>query len=389
MRLNKFIKGYVYMSKYRVPIENPKPDIERFIDIMSGKIIPDRPPLEEYLIDNALMRPILEDLLGRKWIATSDKIDYMGGQMDFSKEDVETTNSWLDNQIAFWYHMGYDFVRIEVSLSLPAISHKIKDTAADINEQTRAWQDESEGVIKSWDDFEKYPWPEIKEEDFYIHRYICDNLPEGMGFITCHAGGVYEHMSRLMSYKALCLNLIDKTKLFKAVADKIGELIYQYYEKLLELDRLAAIMQGDDFGFNTQTLIPPEDIRKYFLPWHKKLAGLCHKKGIPYYLHSCGKITSIMDDLIDDVKIDGKHSFQDKVAPVTEAKKLWGDRICLLGGVDVDKLARYSPADLRKYVRNVINKCAPGGRFAIGAGNSVTSYIPLENYLTMLDEALR
>jgi len=56
--------------------------------------------------------------------------------------------------------------------------------------------------------------------------------------------------------------------------------------------------------------------------------------------------------------------------------------------VDVDKLTTYSPEHLRQYVRGIIDECAQGGRFAIGAGNSIPSYIPLENYLTMLDEAL-
>jgi uroporphyrinogen decarboxylase len=375
------------MSKYRVPLEKPKPDIERFIKIMEGKIIPDKPPMVEYLIDNALMKPILEDMLGRKWVATSDKIDYMGGQMDFSKENIEDINAWLDNLIEFWYHMGYDFVRMEASLALPAKSSKVNDTAGE--GLTRAWQDETEGVIKTWEDFEKYPWPKIKEEDFYIHRYICGHLPEGMGFISCHAGGVYEHLSRLMSYEHLCLTLIDDPKLFKAVTDKIGSLIYEYDKHLLELDELTTILQGDDFAFNTQTLIAPDDIRKYFLPWHKKYAELCHEKGKPYYLHSCGKVDDLMDDFIDYVKIDGKHSFQDGAASIIDAKKKWGKQICLLGGVDMDKLSRMEPDNLRKYIRNIIEECAPGGRFAIGAGNSIPSYIPLENYLTMLDESLK
>ncbi len=210
-----------------------------------------------------------------------------------------------------------------------------------------------------------------------------------MGFITCHAGGVYEHLSRLMSYEVLCLNLIDNPPLIKAVTDKIGGLIYEYYKNLLTIDKLSAILQGDDFGFNTGLLVSPKDIRKYFLPWHKKFAELCHKNGRPYYIHSCGQVKDIMNDFIDDVKVDGKHSFQDNVLSITQSKKLWGDKICLLGGVDVDKLARLEPTDLRKYIRQMINECAPGGRFAIGAGNSVTSYIPVENYLTMIDEALR
>ena len=377
------------MSGYRVPIEKPKPNIKKFIDTALGKIEPEEPPLVEYLIDNALMRPVTEKLLGRKWIDLSDLEEYMGGQMDFSKENIDVVNAFLDNQIAFWYHMGYDFIRFESSLPLPAVSNVIPDTAKGNEHRSRAWQSETEGVITTWEEFEKYPWPKISERDFYIHNYICDKLPDGLGLITCHAGRVYEHVSRLMSYEKLCINLIDDPKLVEEVTDKIGQLIFDYNKYLLEFDKLSAIFQGEDFGFNTGTLISPEDIRKFFLPWHKKYSKQIHDIGKPYFLHSCGELSRIMDDLIDDVKIDGKHSFQDNILPITEAKKIWGDRICLMGGVDVDKLARYSVDDLRKYVRKIIDICSPGGRFVIGAGNSITSYIPLENYLTMIDEALR
>ena len=95
-----------------------------------------------------------------------------------------------------------------------------------------------------------------------------------------------------------------------------------------------------------------------------------------------------MPDLIDEVGIDAKHSFEDAIMPVTEVKRRYGKRIGLLGGVDVDVLSRRLPSEVRKYVRNVIDQCAPGGRYAVGSGNSIPSYIPVENYLTMLDEAL-
>lgn len=377
------------MSKFIAPLKNPQPDIQRFLDAMDGKKVPEKVPMCEYLIDNALMKPILEDLMGRKWVDTSDKTEYMGGQMDFSKENLEVVNAWLENQIAFWYHMGYDFVRVEVSLPLPAVSLVTKDTARGNEDHNRAWQGLGDGPIQSWEDFEKYPWPEATDENFYIHEYICKHMPEGMGFITCHAGGVYEHVSRLMGYTGLCMKLYDEPELVKAVADRLGDIIYRYNKKLLEFDGLAAIFQGEDFGFNTQTLIPPNDIRKYFLPWHKKYAEMTHEKGRRYYIHSCGKLDDIMEDLIEDVRIDGKHSFQDNVMPVAEYKKRWGNRMALLGGLDVGKISTLEPDKLRKYVRKTIEECAPGGRFAIGAGNSITSYVPLENYLTIIDEALR
>jgi uroporphyrinogen decarboxylase len=376
------------VSGYRVPIAKPKPDIEKFLDTMSGGRVPERAPMVEYLVDNAIMRPILEDMMGRTWVDTSDKDEYMGGQMEFSREDLETVDAWLDNQIAFWYHMGYDFVRVEVSLPLPAVSHVTADTARGWEDHNRAWQGLEPGVIQTRDDFERYPWPEIGDRGFYLHRYICDHLPDGLGFMTCHAGGVYEHVSRLMGYEGLCLALLDNRELVRAVADKTGSLIYEYNRRLLKLDGVSVIFQGEDLGYNTQTLISPDDIREFFLPWHRKYAAQAHAAGRHYYLHSCGKVDDLMEDFIEDVGIDAKHSFQDNVLSITEYKKRWGERIGLLGGVDVDRLASDEPEDLRRYVRGIIEGCSEGGRFAVGAGNSIPSYIPVENYLSMLDEAL-
>ncbi|MDR1795864.1 MAG: hypothetical protein LBR44_00215 [Clostridiales Family XIII bacterium] len=377
------------MEQFRPLFETPSPDIQNFVRGIKGEITPKQPLMCEYLVDDCLMKPILEGFLGREWVEKSDKTEYMGGQMSFSKEDIDVMNRWLDNQIAFWHGMGYDFVRVEVSTPLPAVSLVTRDTAAGNTDHNRAWQGLDEGPIGSWEDFERYPWPEVSDESFYIHEYICSHLPEGMGFTSCHAGGVYEHVSRLMGYTGLCMALYDAPDLVKAVADRVGGIIQKYNEGLLGFGPLFAIFQGDDFGYNTQTLIAPDHIREYFLPWHKVFAKQAHDAGKLYFLHSCGKLDDIIEELIDDVGIDGKHSFQDNVLPVGAYKERWGGRIALLGGIDVHKLATFAPADLRRYVRDTIDECAAGGRFAVGAGNSVPSYIPLENYLTLIDEARR
>ena len=73
---------------------------------------------------------------------------------------------------------------------------------------------------------------------------------------------------------------------------------------------------------------------------------------------------------------------------MAEMKRRYGDRIGILGGVDVDILGRATPDGVRRTVRDVIDACAAGGRYAVGSGNSIPSYIPVENFLTMLDEAL-
>ncbi len=89
-----------------------------------------------------------------------------------------------------------------------------------------------------------------------------------------------------------------------------------------------------------------------------------------------------------EIGFDALHSFEDSSNPITSYKSMYGDRIALLGGVDVDKLTRMNEGELRKYVRNILQICMPSGRFALGSGNSVCSYIPVQNYLIMLDEGI-
>jgi uroporphyrinogen decarboxylase len=94
-----------------------------------------------------------------------------------------------------------------------------------------------------------------------------------------------------------------------------------------------------------------------------------------------------MPDLIDDVRIDGKHSFEDIILPIEDFLGIYGGRIAALGGMDIDTLARGSVAEVRERTQQIMDRCAKVGRFAVGSGSSVASYIPVENYLAMLDEA--
>jgi len=124
------------------------------------------------------------------------------------------------------------------------------------------------------------------------------------------------------------------------------------------------------------------------LPWHKKFASLAHAHNKMYWLHCCGNVLPIMEDLIEDIKIDAFHSFQDTIIPVGEFKRRYGKRIAVFGGVDVNKLCRLQENELRGYVREILEECMPYG-YALGSGNSIANYVPVKNYFIMLDEGLK
>ena len=351
------------MPHLSVPLAKPRPDAAAFIRAVTTDWEPPRPRLVEYLVNAPVMRAVLERI-GRQWAEPGSGTPY-----------------W-DNFIAMWHHLGYDFVRLEMAMPFPR-RHR-QSASAD-----RAFAETGTGPVTSWPDFETYPWPDPSEADFAPYEYVAAHLPDGMGLIVCHAGGIFEHLTYVMGYEGLCLALADAPDLVQAVTDRIGHLMAAYYQRLLQLERLIAIFPGDDMGFRSATLISPRDLRRTVLPWHKRFAAMAHHAGLPYFLHSCGNVEAIVPDLIDDVGIDAKHSFEDAIVPIAEFKRRWGDRIGVLGGIDIDRLTRLEPQALRRYVREVIDACAPGGRFALGSGNSIPDYVPVENYLTMIDEALQ
>ena len=133
----------------------------------------------------------------------------------------------------------------------------------------------------------------------------------------------------------------------------------------------------------------PDYIADKFLPWHRQMASYAHERGKLFFFHCCGKVDPLMDVLIDEVGIDAKHSFEENVVPVTEAKRRWGERVALLGGLDVDFIARSPIEAIRRRVRATLDICQPGGGYCLGLGNWVTDYIPVENYLAVLDEGRR
>lgn len=357
----------------KLPLADPSPDIRNFISVIKGEIAPERPPLVELFLDYVVEREIGTSFLGLNWVEPSDKASHL---------------KYLKNKIEVYYRMGYDYVRIDGGVNFPGDYQAVKDTA-DLTLGDRNWANEAGGPIASWEDYERYPWPDVAQFDLTPYEYASENLPDGVGMFVCPTSGFLEiPLDTLFGYQRLCYLMYDNPELVSAVFQRVGEIIYGIYSKLVDVPKVCGFFQGDDMGFKTGTLVGPDDLRTYVLPWHKKLAELAHSRDMVYLLHSCGNLSAIADDLIEDVKIDGRHSYEDEGNSVLEFKQRYGDRVSVLGGIDIDKLARLPEDQLRSHVRGIIEACIPGGRFAVGSGNTVCNYVPISNYFAMVEEAL-
>jgi uroporphyrinogen decarboxylase len=248
-----------------------------------------------------------------------------------------------------------------------------------------AWAEEGRGPACTREGVAQFPWPDPDAADLTCMDQFQSLAPEGMR--AFHVLDVWEVVRELMGFEQLCFALYEDPELVRTVFDRVGRFAERVVERLCAYPTFGAVYVGDDLGHKTGTLIHPDQIREFVLPWHRRLARLAHRHDKLFLFHSCGDMYALIDDYIDEVRIDAKHSFEDAVLPVTEAKRRYGDRLSLLGGVDVDLLARSAPETIAQHTRKLLATCQPGGGYCLGAGNWVTDYIPVDNYLAMLAAA--
>ena len=248
-----------------------------------------------------------------------------------------------------------------------------------------AWTEGVRGVVSTWQELETFAWPDPRAVDLTCMEQVEALAPANMR--AFHVMDIWEAARGLMGFETLCIALYEDPKLVKAIFARVGEFVLSMARMLCDFEFYGAVYIGDDLGHKTGTMISPDHIREFVLPWHRRVAKLAHEKGKLFLFHSCGDMYALIDDYIKTVGIDAKHSFENNVLPVDQAKARYGDRLSLLGGMDVDFLARATPLAVRERTRGILAACQPGGGYCLGSGNWVTDYIPAENYLAMLAEA--
>jgi uroporphyrinogen decarboxylase len=393
-----------------VTLERREPDFSALEEVLRGRRIPDRVPVVEGF-DREIATELLAGLEGLdfpfieadrvKNEATARRRVDPAAPLAVSTAPVERT--CMERAALFAARMGLDYHLDDRpnDYLLTLIRPKIRlaeDTArlargsgthgSTATGGMRGWTEETTGLIASREDFERFPWDVFRLDLERHYLALQSALPHGMKAMLCF--NFYETVQdQFLGMTNLAFLLHDDPGLVEAVAERWGTIILDLYRRGIGRSFAGGIFHGDDFGHRTGTHISPVHLRRIFFPWLKRFAEAAHGAGKMFWIHACGNLRDVMPDLIEDVGIDAFHSTQDVIMPVTEFKRRYGDRIAVLGGVDMDKLTRLDEPLLRRYVRGILDACMPGGRYALGSGNGIANYVPIPNVLAMLDEGAR
>lgn len=335
--------------------ENFEPDFNNLVSVLKRKI-PDRPVLFEFAINDRLI----------------------GKLSGITKEENRSRLAPFKRLIMSFANAGYDYTTIS-AWRTNTLSFAKSEIA---EKESRSLN--SGNMITDRESFDKYQWPNPEQGDYDIYYDVHSELPDGMKLIAGGNGGLLENVIDLVGFENISMMSMLDEVLTTDIFDAIGSRLLRFYEIVASIETIGACIVNDDWGFKNQTMFSPEMLKRWVFPWHKKIVEGIHKAGKYAILHSCGQLKDVMNDVIDDMGYDAKHSFEDQITPVEEAFNIWGERIAILGGIDLDFLARNTPEKIIQRSKLMLSKGLDKGGYALGSGNSIPDYIPDKNYLAMI-----
>lgn len=345
---NKFITEYKELTKHR------EPNFDNFLKVLK-KEKPDRFTLFEFFLNGELYAKLADDFNPPK--------------------------NTLENNILLmkaFKNAGYDYC------TLSASGFHYRTNANNHGKSSRSMNESS---IHDRESFSEYVWNEPEDFDTGALVEMKNYLPDGMKALVCGPGGILENVVWIVGYEPLCYMIADDPDLVEEIFENVGSRMLRYYASVVNLDHVGALISNDDWGFNTQTMLSVDDMRKYVFKWHKKITDLIHSAGKMVLLHSCGNAAEVYDDIIDVLKYDGKHSYEDIIQPVEEAYDMLNPRIAIMGGIDLDYVCRKTPEEVYNRSCAMLERSRDRGGFALGSGNSIPYYVPYDNYIAMIAAA--
>lgn len=164
--------------------------------------------------------------------------------------------------------------------------------------------------------------------------------------------------------------------------DEAGKFL-EKAERLAKHGGLDGFAMCQDYCYNSGPFLNPMMFGEVIMP---SLTLLCQGfRDLGFYAikHTDGNIMPIVDQLVEA----GPHALH-SLDPqggvdIAEVKRLYGDRVCLIGNVNCGLLQSGTEAEVAESVRYCLKHGMPGGGYIFSTSNCVYTGLPLERYELM------
>ena len=209
-----------------------------------------------------------------------------------------------------------------------------------------------------------------------------DKFVAGVGFFC-----FYERLWTIRGMQPLLEDFLlepEKTmRLVNAVRDFHLKAIRRFGEAGVD-----AFYTSDDMGTQESLFFSPEVFRTFLKPAYKALIDEAHAHNMQFWLHTCGNVTKIVDDLIE-IGLDVLHPIQPFAMDAEATACEFGGKVGFMPGIDVQHLLPHcSVKEVVAGTKQVIDTFSgPGGGMVFSLSNAIHTDVPCENIEAFMSTA--
>ena len=204
-------------------------------------------------------------------------------------------------------------------------------------------------------------------------------------FLVAGGFGLFENAWALCGFENFLSYTISEPVFVERLTEHLVDFSCAVTSQLSGLG-IDGIRFGDDWGFQSGPMLPPDLWRKLYKNSYKMIYEAARNIDLVVMIHSCGNITELLPDLID-IGVDVVHPLQPEAMDVYRCKREFGKDLTFWGGLGSQStLPKGAPADVRTAVEERIKLFSDGGYILAPAG-AAPAETPPENIAAIVETA--
>jgi len=229
--------------------------------------------------------------------------------------------------------------------------------------------------LKEWADFDRLTIPNIHDPARWTNL-VGARERAGDKFLLGYGISLYERIHFLRGLENTWIDIYEAPEQLRALLEILVDMNLEVIRRFKEAG-VDGYIFPDDWGLQGRLMIAPESWRTIWKPAYARVYAAAHAAGMATFLHSCGYIVDILDDLIE-IGLDVIHMDQQENMGLEILGARFGGRLTFYSPVDIQVGMQRSLEEIRASARTMV-RCLgrPTGGFIprwytdpVGAGHS-------------------
>jgi uroporphyrinogen decarboxylase len=226
-----------------------------------------------------------------------------------------------------------------------------------------------------------HPNPHTEEEILHLVDLVREKSGDRY-FLMVHGDATYAipHGDVMCDF---AYRMADEPEKMKAEAQAKVDAALAKAERLRDHGGLDGFALCDDYCLNDGPFLSPAKFSDFITPYLAQLNAGYRDMGFYSIKHTDGNIMPVIDQLVQS-NPHALHSLDPQAGvDIAEVKRLYGDRVCLIGNVNCGLLDTGSDEEAIESARYALRSGMPGGGYIFSTSNCIYTGMRLERYELM------